>query len=146
NAESKMSIGLSLRAGEHHVKADPGRIQQVFWNLLSNAVKFTPAGGRIRVRTWNEGDSVVSEVADTGAGIEPALLPKLFNAFEQGAVATERKTGGLGLGLAISKALIVAHGGSLTAHSDGLGTGSTFIVRLQTVAPLQKPAPGDDRA
>jgi CheY-like chemotaxis protein len=142
-ADAKASIEVQLQAQNHHVRADPARIQQVFWNLLSNAVKFTPAGGRISVKSSDgpEGQ-IIAQVIDTGAGIEPELLPKLFNAFEQGEAVKERKIGGLGLGLAISKALAHAHGGTLTAHSEGKGRGATFTLELPTVspAPRQRPA------
>jgi PAS domain S-box-containing protein len=127
-------IRASLSATSTFVRADPARIQQVFWNLLNNAVKFTPLGKSISVRTRNEGEFIVAEVVDAGVGIDPELLPRLFNAFEQGDAVRERKIGGLGLGLAISKALVTAHGGSLAAYSAGAGKGATFTVRLPLVA------------
>ena len=113
--ESKqIGISQSLWAEEHHIWADPARIQQVFWNLINNAVKFTPKGGQISLRTWNEtvtnekGTSAVRlnvEIADTGVGIAPEVLPRIFSAFEQGERTVTREFGGLGLGLAISRAL-----------------------------------------
>jgi PAS domain S-box-containing protein len=144
-------ITAHLVAKRHFVRADPARIQQVFLNLLTNAAKFTPATGSIVIRTSNRTpsdddlvgvakDTIVVEVIDSGAGIEPDLLPKLFNAFEQGAAVKERKIGGLGLGLAISKALVTAHQGSLTAHSDGPGKGSMFVVQLPAVAGVAEPS------
>ena len=109
-------------------------MQQVFWNLLSNAHKFTPIGGRIVVHTSNPSPGKVSvEVTDTGRGVEPDLLPKLFNAFEQGDPQTARRFGGLGLGLTISKAIVDAHHGTISAHSRGKRFGSTFQVELLTV-------------
>ena len=109
-------------------------MQQVFWNLLSNAHKFTPIGGRIVVHTSNPSPGMVSvEVTDTGRGVEPDLLPKLFNAFEQGDPQTARRFGGLGLGLTISRAIVDAHHGTISAHSRGKRFGSTFQVEMQTV-------------
>ena len=139
-----MHMEVRLEAQRHHVKADPARMQQVFWNLLANARKFTAAGGRIAVRSRNtdNGDgSVIVEVSDTGVGIDPELLPKLFNAFEQGEAArvAPGAGGGLGLGLAISRALVLAHGGSLSASSAGKDQGATFTITLPTVAAIDQP-------
>jgi signal transduction histidine kinase len=133
-------VTLALDAPRHHVDADPGRLLQVFWNILNNARKFTPPGRPISVRTSNPGDNGAFrlEVADRGVGIDPALLPCIFNAFEQGDASFTRQFGGLGLGLAIARALVGAHGGSIRADSQGPGTGATFTVDLATVAP---PAP-----
>jgi two-component system, chemotaxis family, CheB/CheR fusion protein len=109
------------------VKADTARLQQVFWNLLKNAVKFTPTGGMIRVRCRHDLEGrVVTEVSDTGIGIDRKLLPHVFEAFEQG----EGQREGLGLGLAISRALVQLHGGALAAESAGTGRGATFRVAL----------------
>jgi len=135
----RMALDLDLAAARPHVQGDPSRLQQVVWNLLKNAVKFTPEGGRVRVRTCNldgpDGDPrLVVEVADTGIGIEPEALPRIFNAFEQGEVATNRRYGGLGLGLAIGRFVAEAHGGRLTAASPGAGLGSTFTLDLAAVA------------
>jgi PAS domain S-box-containing protein len=113
------------------VEADMARLQQVFWNLLKNAIKFTPDGGRIAIRCRNNKDAhVVVEVEDSGAGIEPAALSRIFNAFEQAGPAIMRQFGGLGLGLAISRTLVELHGGTIEAHSDGKGRGAIFRVRL----------------
>lgn len=129
-------IDVRARAAEHHVWGDEARLQQVFWNLLKNAVKFTPAGGTIEVRTDNdEPGRIQIEVIDRGIGIEPETLPRLFNAFEQGDPSITRTFGGLGLGLAISKALVDQHGGTLTGVSAGRGKGATFSVTLDTVPP-----------
>jgi PAS domain S-box-containing protein len=112
------------------LKGDAGRLQQVLWNLLSNAVKFTARGGRIHV-TIRRADSLVEiEIADTGKGITPDFLPRVFDRFTQQEASNSRKTGGLGLGLAIVKHLVELHGGSVEAHSDGEGTGATFVVKL----------------
>jgi CheY-like chemotaxis protein len=104
----------------------------VFWNLLSNAVKFTPEDGTIGVRSWiDEPGWLAVEISDTGIGIDPELLPRIFDAFEQGeARAATRFGAGLGLGLAISRAIVEYHGGTLEAHSGGPGCGATFRVRL----------------
>jgi PAS domain S-box-containing protein len=130
------SIDLEPGAAERHVWADAARLQQVFWNLLKNAVKFTPAGGTIRVvtRTPEPGRIEIS-VIDPGIGIAPEDLPRLFNAFEQGNPEITRSFGGLGLGLAICKALVDQHGGTLNGVSPGRGQGASFTVGLATVAP-----------
>jgi len=91
------------------IVADPGRFQQILWNLVSNAVKFTPTGGRVTVRADRAGSEVVIEVADTGAGIDPAFLPFVFTKFEQ-ATTSSTRSGGLGLGLAIVHSLVERHG------------------------------------
>lgn len=112
------------------VHGDARRLEQVFWNLLNNAVKFTPPGGKLAVRCRAENSYVVAEVADTGTGIEPADQQRIFDAFEQAEHTHRRQFGGLGLGLAICKALVEMHGGTITATSPGKGHGSTFTVRL----------------
>ena len=126
----KLNIQLDLQADNDLVNADPARLQQTFWNLLRNAAKFTPEGGSIFIRTENSGGTVRLEVRDTGVGIEPEFLPKVFDAFEQGDTKITRQFGGLGLGLAICKAIMDIHGGAIRAHSDGPGTGATFTVEL----------------
>lgn len=137
-----LQIDLEPGATDHHVWADSARLQQVYWNLVKNAVKFTPEGGRITVRTRNpEPGKVEVSVIDPGIGIEPNDLPRLFNAFEQGSSTVPRTFGGLGLGLAICKALVDQHGGGLTGLSAGRGKGATFTVTLTTVAPPQASAP-----
>lgn len=118
------------------LEADLTRLQQVFWNLLKNAVKFTPHGGCIGVRCRLDGPGhVVVEVRDNGIGIEPETIPRLFLAFEQAERSINRQFGGLGLGLAISKAMVEMHGGSIEAESEGRGKGATFRVRLPLAAP-----------
>jgi two-component system CheB/CheR fusion protein len=112
--EKGVRLHTDLDATIERVAADSSRLQQVLWNFLSNASKFTPEGGSICVRTsMASGARVRVEVRDTGAGIAPELLPKVFDAFEQGDVRVTRQFGGLGLGLAISKALIELHRGSI---------------------------------
>jgi PAS domain S-box-containing protein len=112
------------------VSGDPDRLQQVVWNLLSNAVKFTPKGGRVQVRLQVVNSSVEIVVSDTGIGIRPDFLPYVFERFRQGEAGTTRKTGGLGLGLAIVRHIVEMHGGSVEAASAGEGQGATFRVRL----------------
>ena len=126
---------LELCAKESRVWGDPARLEQIFWNLLSNAVKFTDRGGDILVRTDNDAAGCLAvRVIDTGVGIDPETLSRIFNAFEQGGAQVTRRFGGLGLGLAISKALTGLHGGSIEAESAGRGRGATFTVRLPTVS------------
>ncbi|HYO11501.1 MAG TPA: PAS domain S-box protein [Tepidisphaeraceae bacterium] len=117
--------------GECYARADSARLQQVLWNLIKNAVKFTPPGGKIIV-SWSrdDGGHVSVRVSDTGIGIEPGVMPRLFRAFEQGSPETSHRFGGLGLGLTISKALTELHRGTLSVHSDGRDKGATFTVRL----------------
>lgn len=123
-------LDVQLHAQRHRVAGDFARLQQVFWNLIKNAVKFTPAGGGITIRSENSNGAIRIEIADTGIGIEPEALPRIFNPFEQGSQQIERQFGGLGLGLAISKATIDAHHGKLTVESAGKNLGSIFRVEL----------------
>jgi signal transduction histidine kinase/CheY-like chemotaxis protein len=137
----QLQVSLHLDAGVYHVWADAARMQQVFWNLLKNAIKFTPAGGRIDVRTFNTGERMLEvEVIDTGIGIDPEMLPKLFDEFEQGERTITQRYGGLGLGLAISKALVHMQGGTLTASSAGRGQGATFKLVLPASYSPSRPA------
>jgi len=130
----QVQIVLRLEAVRHHALVDPTRIQQVFWNLLKNAVKFTPGGGGISVSTVNDADGrIVISVEDNGIGMGAETLPHIFNAFEQGAIAGQHRFGGLGLGLAISQAIITAHDGEIRAESEGLNCGSAFTVELLTI-------------
>ena len=123
-----LEIVLRLSGEHHHVKADPARLQQVLWNLIKNAVKFTPRGGNVTIRTRNEGDRLEIDIVDTGIGIEPAHLPNIFNAFEQGEDVITQRFGGLGLGLAISRSIAEGHGGQLFATSEGRDQGATFTL------------------
>jgi PAS domain S-box-containing protein len=145
-----LNVQLALQADNDLVIADPARLQQTFWNLLRNAAKFTPEGGSIFIRTENPPGKVRLEVRDTGVGIEPEFLPRVFDAFEQGDVKTTRQFGGLGLGLAISKAIIDIHGGSIRAQSGGAGTGATFTIELPAALAAEQevvatPPPEHDR-
>ena len=112
------------------IAGDPDRLRQVLWNLLSNAVKFTPAGGRVRVEIGRVDSRIEVRVIDTGAGIAPEFLPRVFDRFTQADGSASRAHGGLGLGLAIVRHLVELHGGDVTADSPGEGHGATFSVRL----------------
>jgi PAS domain S-box-containing protein len=131
-AKKQVNVALELNASNHCVEGDGARLLQAFWNLLQNAVKFTPRNGQITIRTRG-GDAVLQvEIADTGIGIEPEALPRIFEPFGQADETISRRFGGLGLGLALSKALVEAHGGSVAASSGGRDQGTTFAVELQT--------------
>ena len=124
-----LALHVTLEATNQSLHVDPPRLQQVFWNVLRNAAKFTPPRGSVSVRTFNRtADTFNVEITDTGVGIAPEFLEKIFDAFEQVASRGE----GLGLGLAISKAVVEMHGGSIRATSPGMGKGATFAVELAT--------------
>jgi PAS domain S-box-containing protein len=133
------------------VSGDPGRLQQVVWNLVSNAVKFTPKNGRVQVRLERVNSHLEIVVSDTGIGISPEFLPHVFERFRQAEAATTRKTGGLGLGLAIVRHIVEMHGGTVEATSAGEGQGATFRVRLPLMivhpeaAPTSREHPATER-
>jgi signal transduction histidine kinase/ActR/RegA family two-component response regulator len=130
----KQKVEFNLRAERSSVSGDPARLQQIFWNVIKNSVKFTPEGGQIRIETTNPSEEMIEvAITDTGIGIEKEKLGGVFNAFEQGQSSITRRFGGLGLGLAISKAMVDAHDGAIIARSGGKDQGSTFTVRLKTV-------------
>ena len=139
----RLHFGVDIQDGPYIVEADAIRLQQVFWNLLRNAVKFTPHGGCVSVCARKLANSHVRvDVQDSGEGLEPEALGRIFNAFEQVERSVTRQFGGLGLGLAISKALVELHGGTIEAHSPGKGQGATFRVCLPlAAAPPQPKAP-----
>jgi PAS domain S-box-containing protein len=110
--------------------ADAGRLRQVLWNLLSNAVKFTPPGGAIHIHVARGTSDVELSVTDTGSGIAPDFLPHVFESFRQADSSSTRTVGGLGLGLAIVRHIVEAHGGTVSARSDGAGRGAAFVIRL----------------
>ncbi len=126
----EQKLTLELTATNPNFRGDSTRLQQVFWNLLKNSSKFTPEAGKISIRSRDEPGFIVLEVLDAGRGIDPSTLPNIFEAFRQGDDSIGREFGGLGLGLAISKAAVEAHGGTIEASSLGKGKGSTFTVRL----------------
>ena len=168
-AAGRLRLIKELNAPHYHVWGDPARLVQIFWNLFRNAVKFMPNGGELRVRVWNEespgrasaggtpvpgdgcewtGHKVIIEVSDTGIGIEPDFLPRLFTAFERGQWSGSQQIEGLGLGLAISRSIVDLHGGVIVAHSDGRDRGSTFRIELPTctapaVASVAAETPGE---
>src|SRR5437588_5904682 len=148
-----LEVKFRLCAVHTYVEGDPARLQQVFWNLIKNSVKFTPEKGRITIETVNPTpDKIEARITDTGIGIEKEAIDKIFNAFEQGQAEITRRFGGLGLGLAISKALIEAHDGKIRVQSPGKDQGATFSVELNTVAaPIggdgeRKDQPADHQA
>lgn len=126
-------VKCELAAADSTITGDSARMQQVIWNLLQNAVKFTPAGGLIRINTSNDSRGHLRiDIIDSGIGMEPDVLQRIFDAFEQGETTPLRKFGGLGLGLTISKALIEMHDGTLSASSAGVNRGATFTIGLNT--------------
>jgi signal transduction histidine kinase/DNA-binding response OmpR family regulator len=152
NAKSH-TVNTALNALHSHVRGDSTRLHQILWNLLKNAVKFTAPGGTIAVSSENvaaDGGALLIRVTDSGIGIEPEVLPRIFNAFEQGKRSITRQFGGLGLGLTITKALVDAHHGTIAALSNGTGSGAVFTLTLpldqsrRTAAPARphpRPAP-----
>ncbi len=129
-----LALERDLRGGDIEIAADRLRVTQVLWNLLKNSIKFTPDGGTITLRTrtesHGEGKRLMIEVQDTGMGMEPGEMDRLFHAFEQGGRQITQRFGGLGLGLAISRGIAESHGGSLAAFSRGRGQGSLFTLTL----------------
>ena len=135
-AAKNIAVASEVEDQELTTMADSDRMQQVVWNLLSNAVKFTPKGGQITVRAARQGTNMCIAVSDNGEGIRRAILPFLFEPFRQGDASTTRRHGGLGLGLAIVRQLVLAHGGTVRADSEGEGKGSTFSVRIPELTVL----------
>jgi CheY-like chemotaxis protein len=139
-AQKQLQVELDLRATNTWVAADPAKFQQIIWNLLKNSIKFTPEKGRIAIASANEeADRVRIEVRDNGIGIDPDAIGRVFNAFEQGDQSFQQRHGGLGLGLAISRAIAEAHGASLVALSDGRGRGTTFRLTMKRTEPETEP-------
>jgi two-component system CheB/CheR fusion protein len=139
-AGANLQLVTALEAAPAEVSGDAARLQQVFWNLLKNAAKFSPRGGMITVSSRNRRradgtDGIVVEIADNGIGIDPAVLPNLFNAFEQGGPDVVRRYGGLGLGLAIASGVVQMHGGTISAASEGRDKGTVITVELKTTSP-----------
>ena len=149
-AQSKqVQIGESYDPALGEALLDPDRIRQIAWNVLANAVKFTPEGGRVDVTLHRAGDFLELVVKDTGVGIDPSFLPRIFTRFAQAEPVQHRNYGGLGLGLTIAHQLTTLQGGSIAADSDGVGKGETFIVRFPTLGARARPgknkARGDRR-
>ncbi|MBN3885337.1 MAG: PAS domain-containing protein [Nostoc sp.] len=148
-ALSKSIVLHSVLPNIGQVSGDSNRLQQIVWNLLSNAIKFTPKGGRVETRLERVNDQAQIIVSDTGKGINPDFLPYIFESFRQEDVSITRKYGGLGLGLAIVRQLVEAHGGTIMADSPGVGFGATFTVQLPLLnvepeikQPDELPQPG----
>jgi PAS domain S-box-containing protein len=125
-----LQLTVELPDAPVYLLADAARLAQVFGNLLTNAAKYTPRDGRVSVTTENEGDQVAINVTDTGIGIPPEMLTRVFELFTQVDGQHEGEQGGLGIGLSLVRRLVEMHGGTVTAHSGGRGSGSRFVVRL----------------
>jgi PAS domain S-box-containing protein len=140
-----LELALELPRDSVAVNGDPARLTQIFGNLLNNAAKFTPAGGQVTLSMATERDRVVAHVRDTGPGIDPELLPSLFQPFTQGKQTLARSEGGLGLGLSLVKALVSLHGGDVTVAGGGAGRGAHFIVTLPLAGPRDREQPATTR-
>jgi PAS domain S-box-containing protein len=139
--QKRLTLHIELNATRANIIGDPVRIQQACWNVLRNAVKFTPERGRITITTGTDADGLWMRFQDTGVGFVPAQAAKMFDAFEQGGRHITRQFGGLGLGLAITRSLMRAQGGSIEASSPGPNLGATFTLRFP-LAPATRPPPG----
>jgi signal transduction histidine kinase/CheY-like chemotaxis protein len=129
-AEKRVTLEPRLAAQSRTIHGDPVRLQQVVWNLLVNAIKFTPTAGRVEIALTTAGANAELRVTDTGEGIDPSVMPHIFEGFRQADASPARRHGGLGLGLTIVKQFVELHGGHVSAESKGQGHGTTFIVRL----------------
>jgi PAS domain S-box-containing protein len=125
-----INLRITLDSTTSRISGDSDRLQQIIWNLLSNAIKFTPKGGDVHVRLGQIASHIEIVVTDSGQGIDPQLLPHVFDRFRQSDSSNTRRNGGLGLGLSIVRQLVELHGGSVAAESPGEGLGSTFRVIL----------------
>ena len=144
--EKGLALARALDPDVGPVAGDATRLQQVLWNLLTNALKFTPTGGRIEILLRRRAGQAELRVRDTGQGIAPALLPRIFDRFRQGDSSTTRPQGGLGLGLAIARQLVELHGGTIKAESAGEGQGTTMTVRIPLTQSAGRRAGGSTRA
>jgi len=129
-AEKKISLSIELNSAEPMLRVDPKRFLQVMTHLFSNAIKFTPLGGKVMLKSFDTPGCMAFEVTDSGVGIQPETLSRIFDAFEQADPSTKRSFGGMGLGLTISRQLVQLHGGTLSAHSKGASQGASFVVEL----------------
>jgi CheY-like chemotaxis protein len=134
-------LTLKLPDDPVRLEADPTRIEQVLANLLGNASKYTDPGGSIVLAVDSEGDQVAISVLDDGIGIDPEILPRVFDLFTQADHSLARSQGGLGIGLTLVQSLVHLHGGTVEARSEGLGRGSEFLVRLPSATGDPAPAP-----
>jgi two-component sensor histidine kinase len=144
DAVAKKRIEFEVHVVPACVAADRGRLQQIITNLLTNAVQFTPSGGRITLTLESDHENARLSVTDTGAGIDPAFLPHVFDPFRQGEASPSRKHGGLGLGLAVVRQLVDLHGGTVAVTSSGLGRGAKFTVTLPRETMLACPTDDTD--
>lgn len=135
-----ITVDFWAQPGLGAISADLARLQQIIWNLLSNAVKFTTRGGKVTVRLEQDGGNAKLTVSDTGQGIDPAFLPRVFDRFRQADSSTTRSFGGLGLGLAIVRHLVELHGGTVSAESEGLDKGATFSASFPFLTDRTAPA------
>jgi len=125
--DQHLKLVVTLAAARHELVADAPRLQKVFWSVFRNACKFTPENGTVSVRSYNPNPKTITiEISDSGVGIEPQFIKRIFDPFEQADSGRE----GLGLGLAISKAIVEMHRGNIRALSEGQGKGATFIIDL----------------
>lgn len=143
-ASREIEFQISLPETPIHLDGDPLRLAQVFSNILNNASKYTERGGHVRLTSERIGDEAVVSVRDDGMGIPTEMLPRIFDMFTQVDHSLGRSQGGLGIGLALVRRLVEMHGGRVEAHSDGLGRGSEFVVRLPAVADEEPTAPAPD--
>jgi PAS domain S-box-containing protein len=144
----RLEFGVKLEGAPHPVFGDEARLQQVLWNLLQNSIKFTPEGGRVEIGCYRRSGNVIIEVTDSGFGIEPEAIPRIFNAFEQEDPRVTRQFSGLGLGLAIAKRLVELHEGTISAQSEGRSKGALFRVTLPalSVEAVKEPMAGQEQA
>jgi len=138
-----VAINLSVADADAHIMADDSRLQQVVWNLLTNAIKFTPTGGQIKVKAGIVDDLYEISVTDTGRGISPDFLPRIFERFSQQDTGADKSFAGLGIGLTIVKHLVDIHGGAIEVESEGVGKGATFRVRLPLTQNRPSAMPAD---
>jgi PAS domain S-box-containing protein len=147
--EHQTRLDVAIASEPLPVVGDPARLQQVQANLLSNASKYSPPGAEVRFELFRDGSDAVIRVSDQGCGIDPAMLPKIFDLFVQGNQSLARSEGGLGIGLTLLRSLVELHDGRVEAHSDGVGAGSVFTVRLPLAAAVlgdSETPPPDRRA
>jgi PAS domain S-box-containing protein len=140
-AAKQISLTISLAPALGSMVADPTRLQQVIWNLLSNAVKFTPRHGTVNISARRTASHIQIAVTDSGEGVDPQFLPHIFEPFRQAESPQTRVHGGLGLGLSIVRYIAEAHGGTVSAESEGRGKGSTFTVTFPVLAVTRNAAP-----
>ncbi|HYN23353.1 MAG TPA: hybrid sensor histidine kinase/response regulator [Thermoanaerobaculia bacterium] len=134
------TLSVRLPTDSVRLEADPTRLEQVVANLLNNAAKYTMPGGQIQIKAGLDGNEAVVRVRDNGIGVPPDVLDRVFEPFVQSEGSLARSEGGLGIGLTLAKSLVEMHGGSIEAHSPGLGQGSEFVVRLPARPPVERTA------